>query len=139
MACNFNLQSTHFLKTSLLLVYLRITLPWSMALDQNPCLQGLNSLFKPEFQAEKITQLVKCLLCKLENMNLIPRIHIKNWVSWNKPLIPALKKQRQAVPWGSLASQPIILGKLQASERFGLLVKNKTLEIKYNNNKLMNK
>jgi hypothetical protein len=56
---------------------------------------------------------------KHENLNLIPRTHIKVKAWWYALLILTLGRQRQE-DLGSLASWGSLTGELQAKERSGL-------------------
>lgn len=55
-----------------------------------------------------MTQSVKCLLCKREDLSLVPRIHVKSWAWQHAPAIPVMGSQGQEDPRGLLANKPCI-------------------------------
>lgn len=58
----------------------------------------------------------RVLACKCEDPSLISRTHVKSKAWWYMLAMPSLRGQSQVNPWSSLASQPGLLGKFQASE-----------------------
>jgi hypothetical protein len=55
--------------------------------------------------------------CKNKDLSWILRSHTKNPGVVAHACTPALERQRQADPWGSLASQVSLIAKPQARER----------------------
>lgn len=49
---------------------------------------------------------------RTQNLNLIPRTYIKIQTWWHTLIIPPLEAWSQVDPWGSLAIQSSLLGKL---------------------------
>lgn len=71
-----------------------------------------------------MAQLVKCLLCKHEDLSLISNTHIKSWVV-AEFIILLLERWRQKDPWSLLTRQPSLKGTLGPNER-PCLKENKT-------------
>lgn len=64
----------------------------------------------------KIPQNRGLQLLKCEDLNLFPKTHIQSQELWHTVVIPALGGQRLVDFWGSLVSQPTLIGEIQASE-----------------------
>lgn len=58
----------------------------------------------------------KVLLCKYENLDLVPRTQIKEQGLASVLVFPALGRWRQMDPRGLLSSQPSLFGVLQTNE-----------------------
>lgn len=67
--------------------------------------------------AEEIAHWLKSLVGKSVKLSLIPRTHVKSWVSWHTLVILEPGKWRQAELWGSLTRYHILLGKFWKSEK----------------------
>lgn len=53
-----------------------------------------------------MTESVKCLLYKHEDLSLVSRIHVKSWAWQHAPVILVMGSQRQEDPRGLLVSKP---------------------------------
>lgn len=78
-----------------------------------------------EGHCREVASWVKYLSCKLEDLHSIPRIYVKTNKTKQNTTRPSGftkskhwgGKQKQAYPWGLLASQPHQIGELQARQR----------------------
>lgn len=64
-----------------------------------------------------MAQLVESSFCKRVDLSSSSRNHVKHGAWWLTPEVLALGRSRQVAPWGSLTSQPGLMGKPQALVR----------------------
>jgi hypothetical protein len=70
---------------------------------------------------EEIAKWVRCLLHKHKNLSSDPQYPVRSWPLWQRTGISALDGQRQADPWGWLASQAGWVGELQVQRLYNKL------------------
>lgn len=71
-------------------------------------------------RAGVMAQWLTCLLHRHENLNSIPRVHVRQHSMGHTLAILALWAWSQEAAWGSLASQPRLFGELQVKVRESL-------------------